>query len=64
MARFWQQQGYRGDFCEKSLEASPVAERDNEKTNPPLVKAEPISDGGGTIVKKGKKLLRNNKRKR
>ena len=41
--------GYRGGFCEKLLEASPMSDKVNasgSKTDPPLAKAKPISDGG------------------
>ena len=45
---------YRGGFCKKLLEASPVFEREpipaGSKTNPPPAKAEPISDSGNASV--------------
>jgi len=48
---------YRGGFREKQLEASPMLYR--HKTDPPLAKAEPISDSGSTSVitrlRRGKK---------
>ena len=46
--------GYRGGFCQKLLEASPVFEREPipavSKTDPPPAKAEPISDRGSDSV--------------
>lgn len=52
---------YRGGFCEKLPEASPVSDRANatgSRTDPPLGTAEPITDGGITsgitCLRKGK----------
>ena len=46
--------GYRGGFCKKLLEASPVFKREpipaGSKTDPPPAKAEPISDSGNASV--------------
>ena len=55
--------GYRGGFCGKLLEASlcPIEPMPaSSKTDPPLAKAEPISNSGSasgiTYLRKGKKL--------
>jgi len=43
--------GYRGGFCEKLPETSPMTDRANAsqlQEGPLLAKAEPISDGGGS----------------
>ena len=49
----------RGSFCERTPEAAPMSGRASSKTNPLLVKVEPISDTGSTSVitylRKGKK---------
>jgi len=54
---------YRGGFCQKLREASPRLTKPvpaGSKTDPPLAKAKPISDGGGTSVvtylRRGKNL--------
>ena len=56
---------YRGGFCEKLLEASPMSDRANASRLQvrPAAGPEPISGGGSvsgiTDLRKGKKLLRN-----
>jgi len=45
--------GYRGGFCEKLREASPVSDKPvsaGSKTDLPVAKAKPISEGGSTSV--------------
>jgi len=45
--------GYRGGFCEKLLEASPMPDKasaSSSKTDSPLARAKPISDGGSASV--------------
>lgn len=53
MARFWQLGIFGGGLCEMKsgavpLQAEPVPA--GSKTDPPLAKAEPISNTGGTSV--------------
>jgi len=49
VARFWQRGVFRGGFHAELLEASPMSDGANattgSKTDPPLAKAKPISDG-------------------
>ena len=53
------QGGYRGGFCDKLLEAFPMSDRARSKMDPPLAKANPISDGVSasvvTYLRRGKK---------
>jgi len=53
--------GYRGGFCEKLPPCLIKPVPAGSKTDPPLPKAEPISDGGSasviTDLRKGRKKL-------
>jgi len=53
--------GYRGGFCEKLPPCLTEPVPAGSKTDPPLPKAEPISDGGSasviTDLRKGRKKL-------
>jgi len=45
--------GYRGGFCEKPREASPMPDKasaSGSKTDTPLARAKPISDSGSASV--------------
>jgi len=62
----WRRGAYRGSFCEKLVEASPMSSSANAscfKADPLLAKAKTISDGGSTLVImylwRGKTMLHN-----
>jgi len=62
MARFWQWGSYRGGFCEKLLPCLIKPVLAGFKTDLPLPKAKPISNGGSasgiTYLRKRRKKLR------